>query len=486
MVGIAQLEQRIEDPIEAKEPIDLMLQALNEAARDASGGDGGELLKQATSVRVIKGFWPYKDPARYIAQIMGCASAQTLLTPYGGNFVQTVVNQTALNIQSGEHEIVLLSGAECGYSQARARKHGLTYEEMKWQQLEGKPDGFIGKEKPMSHDAELAAGIRMPIQYYPIFENALRHAQGETIEAHQIKVSKLWSRFSRVALDNPHAWMRDYYDPETIRTPTPENRPVSFPYPKLMNSNNNVDQAAALIMCSESAATRLGISRDKWVYPLSGTDAEDHYYVSHRDNLYSSPAIRLAGKRCLELAATDITELDLIDLYSCFPVAVEVAAGELGLDLERPLTVTGGLTFGGGPLNNYVMHSIARMTELLRENPHQKGLITANGGYLTKHAFGIYSAQRPAQHFRHQDLQAEVKQTPRRQVALDYSGKIEVEAYTVMYGPDGPRMAHIACRLPDGRRAWGNLQDAGEMEQMLETEACGLPGRLDAGTVKLA
>ena len=88
--------------------------------------------------------------------------------------------------------------------------------------------------------------------------------------------------------------------------------------------------------------------------------------MSNRDNLYSSPAIRIAGRRALELAGVEVADLARVDVYSCFPSAVQVAVNELGLDDQKPLTITGGLTFGGGPLNNYVMHSIARMVELSR------------------------------------------------------------------------------------------------------------------------
>jgi acetyl-CoA C-acetyltransferase len=478
LVGISQLEQRIKDPAAGKEPLDLMIDAVNAAAADAGSK---ALLNAATSVRVIRGIWPYKNPARVVAAAAGVPNAETTLTPFGGNYVQSVVNQTALDIQAGRHEVIVITGAECGYSQAQARKRGI---ELQWQSADGAPDRLIGEDKNMRHPAEKAIGIGQPIQIYPLFENALRHARGEGVDEHQVRISELWARFSAVASRNPHAWLREAFSAETIRVPSPANRPVSFPYPKLMNSNNNVDQGAALIMCSSTAAARFGIPRERWIYPWAGTDAHDHYYVSNRDNLYTSPAIRFAGKRCLELAGVEANRLDHIDLYSCFPVAVEVAAAELGLDEGRPLTVTGGLTFAGGPLNNYVMHSIARMAEILRAEPAATGLVTANGGYLTKHAFGVYAAEPPASPFRHEDLQAQVDATPHREVVLDHRGGVEVESYSVMYEADQPAIGHVACRLPDGRRAWGNTREAQVLEAMTRREFCGVEARLDgAGTV---
>jgi acetyl-CoA C-acetyltransferase len=252
-----------------------------------------------------------------------------------------------------------------------------------------------------------------------------------------------------------------------------------------MNSNNNVDQAAALIMCSTAVATRLGIAEEKWIYPWAGTDAHDHLLVSNRDNLYSSPAIRIAGNRCLELAGVTATDLDHVDLYSCFPVAVQVSAAELGLDEQRPLTVTGGLTFAGGPLNNYVMHSIATMVETLRANDHAKGLVTANGGYLTKHAFGVYSATPPAQPYRHEDLQDEADRSPRREAVADYAGPIATEAYTVMYGADGPETGYVAGLIPTGERVWASTTNPELLSAMTEEEFCGRPARVDGqGTVQ--
>ncbi len=467
LVGVAQLEQRVTELHSAKEPIELMIEAVQMAALDA---ECPALLRGATSVRVIRGMWPYGNPARAVADAVGANGVETAIAPFGGNFVQSVVNLSALEIQRGEHDIIIITGAECGNTSAKARRAGI---ELTWQDLPGEPDRRIGVQKLLRHEAEKAAHIGRPIQVYPMLENALRHHRGETIEAHLVRISELWAGFSAVAATNPHAWIRKAKSAEEIRTPSKLNRPVSVPYPKFMNSNSNVDQGAALIMCSTEKARSLGIDKSRWIYPWTGTDAHDHYYLSNRDNFYSSPAIRLAAARCLELANLNVTDLDLVDLYSCFPVAVQVSAQEIGLDLNRPLTVTGGLTFAGGPMNNYVMHSIARMVELLRASPEAKGLITANGGFITKHAFGLYSATEPAQPFQHADLQDELEDMPKREAVLAYTGRAEVESYTVMYGPEGPTVGHVSALLPDGRRAWANVRDPEVIGSMTREEFCG-------------
>ena len=466
LVGVAQVEQRIGDLAEAREPLDLMIEAARNAAEDAEC----PALLNADSVRVVRGMWPYANPASAVAEAIGCSGAETGLSPFGGNYVQTTLNKSALDIQAGRREIVIITGAECGNTQAKAAR---AQTELDWREVPGTPDVMMGEEMEMRHEAEVAIKLGRPIHVYPIFELALRHHMGLGVQEHLEQVSALWAGFSAVAAENPHAWIRDAKTAEEIRTPSAVNRPVTYPYPKFMNSNNNVDQGAALILCSESKAAALGIPREKWVYPWAGTDAHDHQYVSNRDNLYSSPAIRLAGGRCLALAGVTVEDLDRVDVYSCFPVAVQVAARELGLDQTKPLTVTGGLTWAGGPLNNYVMHSIARMAELLRAAPGEKGLITANGGYLTKHAFGVYSTEPPSQPYQHDDLQPQVDAMLKREAVIGYEGDATVEGYTVRYAGDAMEKAFVACRRPDDKRAWAVTSDPDVMSAMIEEEFCG-------------
>jgi len=467
------------DPAAGKEPLDLMVDAVREAAHDASAKS---LLQAVTSVRVIYGMWPYKNPARAVADRLGMSQVETALTPIGGHRVQAVVNQTALELCRGQHDVVIITGAECGRSQAKAGKAGI---ELNWSILPGTPDRIIGTPTAYRSDAESARGMSLALEFYPLFENALRYHGGRSIPEHQRYISELWERFSRVAVDNPHAWLRKPFTAEEIRTPSPTNRSVTFPYPKLMNSNNRVDQGSALILCSLETARRHGVPEDRLVFPHVGTAANDYLCVSNRDNLHSSPAIRIAGKRALELAEIDADELDFVDVYSCFPSAVQVAAAELGLSIEDTLTVTGGLTFAGGPHNNYVMHSIATMAECLRKQPGTKGLVTANGGYLSMHAFGVYSTQPPEHGFQHADLQAEVNRRPGREAAIGFDGEVTTESYSVVYGDLGPRVGHVTCLTSDGRRTWATATDQQVLAAMTQEEFCGKRARIDtAGEIE--
>ena len=472
IVGIAQVEQRTKELHNAKEPIDLMLNVLHAAASDTGNPS---ILKQVRSIRVSQGQWQYGNPARYLADELGLNGVETGKTVFGGNGVQTTLNLSCLDIQQGKFNVIAMTGAECGYSQANARRSG---QSLTWRELPGTPDWTIKYGIGMRDPLETQRGIGGASQMYAVIENAIRHDRGETIQEHQISVSKLWSRFNDVAQRNPNAWIKHDVSAEEIRTEGTNNRPIAFPYPKLMNANNNVDQGAALLLCSVSVAKQLGIPESKWVYPWAGTDGHDTQTVSYRAKFTRAPGLRKVAESVLDLAGLNLSNIDYFDLYSCFPSAVQVAAREIGLDLEQPLTVTGGLTFGGGPLNNYVMHAIARMAELLREQSATIGMVTGNGGILTKHAHGIYSSTPPSKPFSHQDVQALVDTSGDRVTDANPTGPAQVEGYTVIYDREAPIRGVAACLTGDGKRTWGFTTDRDLMHEMQTREFCGRNVRL--------
>ncbi len=475
LIGVGQLQQHIDDPDKAAEPLALMQQAVALAAADTGRSD---LLARTDTVYAIQGAWRYGNPARVIAERVGATHALTVGTGFGGNLAQACMNDAARAITRGEIGLALLVGAECGRTRALARKLG---KRVGWDSAPGEPDQRIGSLATINHPSEDAHGIVRPSHVYAMFETAIRHQRGESPAAHLARISALWARMSDVASGNPHAWIRKSVSAGEIATPSASNRMIAYPYPKLMNSNSSVDMGAALVVCSLALAESAGVDPSRFVFLHSGTDGHDHVAVSHRDSFHASPAIRIAGQAALRLAGTAIDEIDHVDLYSCFPSAVQVAATELGLSEDRPLSVTGGLTFGGGPLNDYVMHSIGTMALRLRAEPGTRGLVTANGGFLSKHAFGVYSTEPPTRGFAYACPQDEIDRTPPRGLSEDHEGTVEIEAYTVDYDSKGPSRGMAACRLRDGRRAWATSDDRGLARAMTESDFCGRTGHRDAG-----
>ncbi len=474
IVGVAQVKQQPTDLTTTVEPLDLMAQAMESAQRDAGNGS---LLNTIDQLAVVQGAWSYSDPARLLAERFGSASTRTLLSGVGGQTPQALVNLLSRRIEAGEADVAVIVGAETIWSRRRRKRAGLDVPKTEQKDIE--PDERAGADVEMSTSFEIERGLANPINFYPVFESAIRASRHESIEDHRSRISQLWAGFNQVAVGNEQAWNRTALSPSEIRNASPSNRMVGFPYTKAMNSNWDLDQGAAIVLCSAERAEALGIDRDRWIFPWAGAEAHDTYAVSNRRDLHSSPAIEEAGKALFAMADVGVDDLDHLDLYSCFPSAVQVAADALGLDQSRRLTLTGGLTFAGGPLNNYVSHSIASMASTLRAEPDQSlGLVTANGGYLTKHALGLYSNRPPEASFRFADVQETVDAVEGVECDETYHGNVSIEAYTVMHDREGPEVGLCALRTPTNQRTWGRVEERETLESMMSDEAIGSSGVL--------
>ena len=484
LVGYGQLNYRdTEGPENTPEPIDLMVSAAREAA-DA------RVLEAVDSVRVVNLLSVhYRDPALLLGQQIGADRFSTRYSGIGGNVPQTLVNRACVDIQEGRANVVLVAGAEMWRTRTRLRANGQRLGNTEQDDSVSMPEGS-DENVPMAGAAEDRIGLDRPAFIYPMFEQALRISAGEPVDEHRKRIGRLWARFNEVAVRNSHAWIRKPVAAEDILQDGPTNRMISWPYTKLMNSNNMVDQAAVVILASAQAATRLGIASDTWVFPYAGTDSHDTYALGERVDYHRSPAIRIAGRRALELAGCGTGDMTFVDIYSCFPSAVQVAATELGLplaDTQRPLTVTGGLTFAGGPWNNYVTHSIGTMAERLIETPGSLGLITANGGYLTKHSIGIYGTQAPSTEFRWEDVQSEVDREPTRTALEQWEGIGTVEAWTAPFDRDGrPEKAFLAVRTPGEARTLAVMKSPSDVEATVTDDIAGAEVQVNAdGTATL-
>jgi len=483
LVGVAQLNQRPDSLDDALEASALMTEVAVAAAHDAGAP---ALLAAVQLVVAINGAWSYRDPARIVADAIGASGARTVRTTHGGNTPQMVVDMAAEQIVSGGLDVALVVGAETIWSRRRMRAAGI--DRSVTDQPEGvAPDETWGPELDLVDPHEQERGLQQPVEVYPIFETAIRAQRGESVEAHRDRIAALWRGFNTAAVANPFAWSRSAMTAEEIRDPSASNRMVAFPYTKAMCSNWDLDQAAALILCSAQAAERLGVPRDRWVFVHGGAEAADTSYVSHRHELGRSPAIAAAWRALSSDRGVGVDDIRYLDVYSCFPSAVEAAVEAIGVDDSRPLTLTGGLTFAGGPLNNYVTHSIATIAGCLRSDPDALGLITANGGLLTKHALGLYAGHPPQAPFRRTALSSEDVPHQAREAAPDHVGAVTLEASTVMHDRNGPTHALFAGLTVDGRRVWGTSSDASVMQAAMTTELAGTSADLDAdGHIHLA
>ncbi len=466
LVGIGTINQRESDPAVADEALALMIRAAKAAAEDSGSV---EILSSIKRISVPKGVWGYTDPARLVAEAIG-AKATTVLAEIG-ILQQSLFADACREIQAGRIDTALVVGAEAKYRQLQAQIQGVEAGETEQSDA---PDILLEPEQEIWSEVESAAGLGMPVGFYAIMESALRYALGESVEAHRDRVAKLYEAFSEVAKSNPHAWNREGMKAEAIRDASPKNRMLAFPYTKYHNTQWNVDQAGALLFCSVEKAQALGIPAEKWVFPLASTESNYMVNTSQRSDLAGSAGAKLAGSKALELAGLSVDDLDLLEMYSCFPSAVQIYAREMGIDLGRQLTVTGGMTFGGGPLNNYVLQSTCRMAELLREQPGSKGLVTSVSGMLTKQGFGVWSTTPNPQGFGFADVTTQAKaEAPPVELVAAESGEGEVVGCTVLYHGDNPLRGVAVVTLDSGQRTVAYNDDAAVMEAMMSREYCG-------------
>jgi acetyl-CoA C-acetyltransferase len=450
LVGIGQSIER-DDRVDA---IELAVRAAEAAFLDAPGLR--DRIQRVSMVAVS--FSPVGlAPASEVADRLGLASAAREVSTPGGNTPQWLMNRACAEIAAGSLETTLICGAEATRSMRLADPGSdfLAAAGQDRSEEEGPRDEVVGASvRGLLGQAEIEAGLLRPAETYPIFESALAARLGTDLEGSRARIADFMARGSEVAASNPFAWFQQVRSAAEIASPEAGNRIIAEPYTKCMNSFANVDQGSALLVTTLAIATEAGLAA-QCVFPWSGATNAD-VVPSERADLGASPAIRAAGRATFEAAGVGLDEIDWIDLYSCFPVAVEVGAAEIGLALDDPrgLTQTGGMSFFGGPGNNYTSHGIAAVALRLRESG-RLGYVSGNGGVLSKHSLGIYGAEPPPRGFTLAETSAaqQAIQNAALEVVQEAEGEAVVDGGTVVYGRDGaPSAAPIIARLSDGRR----------------------------------
>jgi acetyl-CoA C-acetyltransferase len=476
-------------PVEAgRSPFDLIAEAGRRALADAVAPGLGQAIDTVamlrlfsdTSHRFATRLGTSTNPPRSVAQRLGITAGRHLYTWNGGNMPQYLVNQFAEAISRREMRAAVVLGGEALRTQHGVERANL---DVSWHEDPGGEPELIGEPRRGWSDHEDRHNMRAAITMYPLFENAIRGRRQHSVPEHLLAMGRLFARFAAVAAQNPLATRRQGFSAERLATVDADNRWVGFPYPRLMNANAFIDQAAAFVMTSVGTARELGVPQDKWVYLHGCADGHDHWYVSERSDLASSPAIGGGARRALAMAGRTLADIGVLDLYSCFPSAVEIGCEEIGLaeDDPRGLTITGGLPYFGGPGNNYVTHSISEMMRRLRADPGSFGLVTANGNYVTKHSFGVYSTAPVAGAWRRESpgvLQAELDALPKAPFTEQPAGRARIETYTVMHGKNAPEFAVVLGRLDaTGERFLANTPaDAATLVDLRDRDSLGRGG----------
>lgn len=479
IIGVGQVNDRPEDPDQGLDSLGLMVAALKVAADDA-----GVPLAEIDSLAIVDqiSFHSLGKLPEPLAAAIGAAPAIAYQSaaPHGDTPVR-LLNEAANRIGAGEVKLAAIVGAEALRTAAGRAAKAASGEDKSYNAIRK----VATRREPNYAQKH---GLAAPVDVYPLYENATRAAWGESLEDAQFESAEIWSRFSEVAAANDGAWIRKPATPEDILRVDERNRPIAFPYSKLMVANSSVNQGAGFLVASLAEARRRGIPEDRLVYVGMGAAAKEPASILHRDRYDGSVSMETSITRTLDLNGMTVDDFDCVELYSCFPCVPKMARRILGWPWDRPATVFGGLTFGGGPIANYMSHAIVSMVDRLR-NEGRYGFLFANGGFATdNHCIilgntPIAAASFP-QDFDYQ-AEAEAKRGPVPELVEDYAGPATVESYTVFYGRDGaPKAGVVVAKTPENKRtlAHVDIADAAMLAFLTDgkVEPVGTAGRVIA------
>jgi len=482
IIGVGQCMNRSNDPDDTKTAMELIDDAIRLAKKDSLAAS---LVQQVDMLCLVNIFsMPHGNHLAELCNRLDIRPDKQLYTWVGATAPQWFVNQAADKIITGKAKVALICGGEAIHSKKiKAKANGIPFEQWNFPVKESWMAGDL--RDPLTAE-ELKYGLTLPIHIYPLFENALRHHESLSIEEHRKELGEFCAEFSSIASLNDYAWFKTPKSREEIEIPSDTNPMVAFPYTRSMCSIMQVDQAAALFVTNEQTAMELGVPRDKWIYLIGSGDASDIWHVSERLNFFSSPSVKVATEKAMAQADVSLENIDFFDFYSCFPCAPRIVRNmlEISKNDPRPLTVTGGMQYFGGPGNNYALHAICTMAEKLRHNPDSIGLVQALSWFISKHSVGIYASQgkaSPKRQIPPESCQAELDKIEGPPLIDQASGDAVVETYTLFHDRSGqPIDAVIIGRLDNGARFLAKIaQDKDLLAAMMENEFIGAKGRVN-------
>lgn len=470
VAGWGQVTQsRHESESRLQDPVGLMVAASLKAFEMTGSYD---IRSRLDGLMVVKTMSRYYEAAHQsLADRMVLSPRFSITSKIGGNSPQTLVNKAAGMIARGELDSVLITGAETYYQREKHISPKGNY------LFQGFPSDYADDDIIGATGLEVRHGMSLPIHGFPLYETALWAESGLDIATYMNKIGTLWARFSKTASTHPNAWSRTPRTVEEISTPSTSNRFIAFPYTKFMNPLVNVDLGAAILLMSEEKAKSCTPKGCRSVYFTGGGYAEDQQrFIIEKSDFTSSIPLKTAVDKALKRSGLLLEDIACFDIYSCFPSSVTIAKKMLDLneDDPRPLTLTGGLGFFGGPGNNYSLHAIATLADSISNEKAENGMVTSLGWFMHKHAAGIYSAEPGNSNIGYQDLEDEkeckVGSQPVKIIDEAY-GEGFIETYTVIYSRDGsPSYAIIYGKTKEGLRFVAQNHPEPDMIKALESE----------------
>ena len=429
VIGVSAIQQKGDF-----ENLDEALFLMDQAVKEALSDSGNKSIKDhIDEIRIPKGFWRYRDPGKWIAKNNDFKNIPTTYVTKIGVLQQNLINEACQKIENGEINASIILGGEARYKQLRSVIEKKEYFETK---LDENPDFYIKAKEDLYGDEELEELGAMAVGYYATMETALRKNDNENIEEHQNNIASMYEEFSKVASNNEDAWLDHPYSKKEILETSKKNKMLAYPYNKLHCTSWNVNQSAALIICSEELANKLEIDNKKRVYPISSSENNHMIAIQQRPKLYESLGMIYAAKSINRMMEKLDIKLDAYDLYSCFPAAVKMFSKSLELGSELPMTITGSMPYAGGPLNSFVIHSTVKMIQKIRALEARHGLVTGVSGMMTKQSFCIWGKEYKEQ-FIFDDVTDRAKLDEKPVELSDIAeGEGEIIGYTIIEGSE--------------------------------------------------
>jgi acetyl-CoA C-acetyltransferase len=470
LVGASEVVHRAGDGFTPVSATAIILEAATAALADS--GRAAELGPLVGEVLVPHGTWPDGDPGRAVATAIGAPAAASIRSELG-LLQSSLLFRACAAIAEGRLEAALVVGGEARWSKVTTAKSGGEVPDPP-PSADGEPDEVLAPHARVISQMEIERNLTTMAHHFAIVESAIRHHHKRSVEEHRAVLAELWGAFAATAASAPASWDQRGLQGDEITVPSSTNRLLAAPYTKWLVTQMNVDQAAAFVVTSVEVATRLGVPRDRWVFPLALAESSLVVTLPERPELHRWPPCAAAGDAVFAAAGVGRDDVGPIDLYSCFPAAVQVQAAELGLD-GRPLTVTGGMTFGGGPFNNYVLQGIAAMARVLRQSPSGTiGLTSAMSGPFTKSGVALWSTADPRAPFATIDVTDEAdRRTQRRPAEPDLVGAATVVGHTVASSRDGTLTAIVLAESGAGSRTVAQSTDPRIANALLDIDAVG-------------
>ena len=450
--------------------LDEALILMDIATKKAILDSSKSIINFIDEIRIPEGFWQYKDPGKWIASNNKFKNNPITYVSKIGILQQNLINQAIQKIQNGEINASLIVGGESRYKMIRAFKEQKEYKETP---LITDPNHYQEADTALFFDEEINELSMMAVGYYAIMENAYRYSKDREIPKHNLKLAMLYEEFSKIASTNKNSWSNQKYSAQDIMQTGSKNSYQAFPYNKLHCTSWNVNQASALILCSEDVADNLNIPYKKRIYPLASSENNHMLALIERENLVNPAGMKLAAKYIINILSSLNRDIDYYDLYSCFPIAVQMFCDSLELNQSSPLTITGGMPFAGGPLNHYVLSSTTQLIEKLRQSSNKIGLITGVSGLMTKQSYALWS-DKYFDNFSYVDVTSKAKEFDKPlPLSNKKSGTATIVGYTILLDENKNKKAVIYAELNDKKRLILNSKNLEAIESMENTEWVG-------------